>query len=49
MPSDLSTTEGNGTRSVPTTFDADLFRFDAKAGEYKPDSPLPDCSDYTVP
>lgn len=25
------------------------FTFDAKAGEYRPDSPLPDCSDYTVP
>jgi len=25
------------------------FAFDAKAGEYRPDSPLPDCSDYTVP
>lgn len=25
------------------------FTFNAKAGEYQPDSPLPDCSDYTVP
>ena len=25
------------------------FTFDAKAGEYRPDSPLPDCSDYTTP
>ncbi|WP_269219802.1 hypothetical protein [Brevundimonas vesicularis] len=25
------------------------FAFDAKTGEYQPDSPLPDCSDYTVP
>jgi WD40 repeat protein len=33
VPSDLSTTDANGTRSVPTTFDADLFRFDTKAGD----------------
>ncbi|MFN3878870.1 MAG: hypothetical protein ACK4MH_10905 [Brevundimonas sp.] len=25
------------------------FTFDAVAGEYRPDSALPDCSDYTVP
>jgi hypothetical protein len=25
------------------------FRFDAGAGAYRPDRPLPDCSDYTVP
>lgn len=25
------------------------FAFDANAGEYRPDTPLPDCSDYTVP
>jgi len=25
------------------------FTFDAAAGEYRPDSKLPDCSDYTVP
>lgn len=25
------------------------FTFDAAAGEYRPDSALPDCSDYTVP
>ena len=25
------------------------FTFDASAGEYRPDSTLPDCSDYTVP
>jgi hypothetical protein len=25
------------------------FRFDAAAGVYVPDSPLPDCSAYTVP
>ena len=25
------------------------FTFDAAAGEYRPDSELPDCSDYTVP
>jgi len=23
--------------------------FSAAAGEYRPDRPLPDCSDYTVP
>jgi hypothetical protein len=25
------------------------FRFDAKAGAYRPDMPLPECSDYTIP
>jgi len=25
------------------------FRFDAAAGAYRPDRPLPECSDYTVP
>jgi hypothetical protein len=25
------------------------FRFDAAAGVYQPDAPLPDCSDYTIP
>ncbi|MBP0493831.1 hypothetical protein [Roseomonas indoligenes] len=25
------------------------FRFDAAAGAYRPEAPLPDCSDYTVP
>ncbi|MFT8243348.1 hypothetical protein [Roseomonas sp. BN140053] len=25
------------------------FRFDAAAGAFRPDRPLPDCSDYTVP
>jgi hypothetical protein len=25
------------------------FTFDAATGTYRPDSPLPDCSDYTVP
>jgi hypothetical protein len=25
------------------------FRFDAATGTYQPDTPLPDCSDYTIP
>lgn len=35
-------------RDAPCSFTR-RFRFDATAGAYRPDSPLPECSDYTDP
>lgn len=43
MPADLVT-----TRDPKCSFSR-RFVFDPAAGEYRPDRPLPDCSDYTTP